>query len=345
MSIVCCMLASCSHAMTSSPLPEAPSYATALQSSGTVSYNTIFRFNDTDGAYPSAGLINYKGTLYGATPAGGSARAGTFFKITPQGAEKTLYTFGKVSGGDAGPQFGPLVEVNGTFYGTTYQGGEKGLGSVFRVSPSGSEKILHSLTGGKDGQWPKAGLVAVNGTLYGTTSLGGTGKCASNEGCGTVFKITTSGKETVLYSFNSISTGEGPEGGLAYVGGALYGTAIQGGTPYDSGIVFKVSLSGSLKVIYNFKGGFFSDGFGPTGNLTVVKEVLDGTTAYGGAYGKGSGTSGTVFRITTSGAKRSCTPLRAPRTEDIPTLRAWRTSMASSTGARASAATLPWNDL
>ncbi len=158
--------------------------------------------------------------------------------------------------------------------------------------------------GGKDGQWPKAGLVAVNGTLYGTTSLGGTGKCASNEGCGTIFKITTSGKETVLYSFKGISTGDGPEGGLAYVGDALYGTAVEGGTPYDSGMVFRISLSGSLKVLYNFKGGAFGDGAGPIGSLTVVKGVLYGTTAYGGAYGNGTGTSGTVFRITTSGSEK-----------------------------------------
>ena len=302
--VVCCTLAGCARALTSSPLPAVYSYGAALQRPEASSYKTIFRFNNTDGAYPSAGLTAYKDVLYGATPAGGSGREGTFFSITPGGAERTLYTFGKVLAGDSGPQFGPLVEVNGVFYGTTYQGGAHALGSVFRVSPSGEEKILHSFMGGKDGQWPKAGLVAVNGTLYGTTSLGGSGQCASDEGCGTVFKITTSGKETVLYSFKGISTGDGPEGGLAYVGGALYGTAVQGGTPYDSGIVFKISLSGALKVIYDFKGGAFADGDGPTGNLTVVKGVMYGTTTYGGAYGNGTGTSGTVFRITTSGSEK-----------------------------------------
>jgi uncharacterized repeat protein (TIGR03803 family) len=300
----CFVLAGCARAFSSSPLPAAPFDGATLERAGASSYKTIFRFNSTDGAYPSAGLTAYKGSLYGATPQGGSGRLGTFFKIAANGAEKTLYNFGKVSSADSGPQFGPLVEIGGIFYGTTYQGGAHGFGSVFRVSPSGDAKILHSFTGGKDGQWPKAGLVAVNGTLYGTTSLGGTGNCASNEGCGTVFKITTAGKETVLYSFKDISTGDGPEGGLAYVGGALYGTAIQGGTPYDSGIVFKISLKGSLKVIYAFKGGAFSDGDGPTGNLTAVKGVLYGTTAYGGAYGNGTGTSGTVFRITTSGSEK-----------------------------------------
>jgi uncharacterized repeat protein (TIGR03803 family) len=300
--VFCFVLASCSRAITSSPLPEVPSYGNAEQPAA-VTYKTIFRFNDKDGANPSAGLTNYNGTLYGATSAGGNPGNGTFFKIAPDGSEKTLYTFG--SGGvDNGPIYGPLVELGGVFYGTTFTGGEHSLGQVFRVSPSGAAKTLYSFTGGKDGEQPEAGLVAVKGVLYGTTWRGGTGTCASNVGCGTVFKVTTAGKETVLYSFKSIATGAVPEGGLVYVGNELYGTAEQGGTPYDSGIVFRMSLSGSLKVIYDFKGGFFKDGAFPTGNLTVVKGVLYGTTTYGGTNGSGGGTSGTVYRVTTSGSEK-----------------------------------------
>jgi uncharacterized repeat protein (TIGR03803 family) len=141
-------------------------------------------------------------------------------------------------------------------------------------------------------------LVAVKGTLYGTTAAGGTGSCGSQQGCGTVFKITSSGKETVLYSFKSIATGSVPEGGLAYVGGALYGTAEQGGSG-GYGIVFKMTLSGALKAIYSFKGTAFDDGYAPTGSLTVVKGALYGTTEYGGSY-----ESGDVFRITTSGDEK-----------------------------------------
>jgi uncharacterized repeat protein (TIGR03803 family) len=298
---LCFTLACCARAPVSSPLPTAPFGGGALQPPNASSYKTILSFNNTDGAYPSAGLIAYKGVFYGATPQGGSGRLGTFFRIASSGSEKTLYDFGKVSAGDSGPQFGPLVELDSIFYGTTYDGGEHALGSVFRISPTGEEKVLYSFAGGKDGERPTGGLVAVNGTLYGTTSLGGTGKCASDEGCGTVFKIATSGKETVLYSFKGISTGDGPEGGLAYVGGALYGTAVQGSTPYDSGMVFKISLAGSLKVIYSFKGSPFDDGDGPNGNLTVVKGVLYGTTTSGGSSADGAGT---VFRITTSGSEK-----------------------------------------
>jgi uncharacterized repeat protein (TIGR03803 family) len=288
----CCALVSCSRANISSPLPQTPSYRTALGIPAAVSYKTIFRFDGKDGEYPSAGLTSASGALYGAAGSSTDGGYGAFFKIASNASEKTFSTPIDLTTAE----FGPLVEVGGQFYGTTYQG-EGGLGSVFRVSPSGAAKTLHVFKGGKDGYWPRAGLVAVNGTLYGTTSAGGTGTCGSQQGCGTVFRITTSGKETVLHSFKSIATGSVPEGGLVYVGGALYGTAEQGGTG-DSGIVFKISLSGALKVLYNFQGSFFHDGYVPTGNLTLLKGVLYGTTAYGG-----TDSSGTVFRITTSGAE------------------------------------------
>jgi uncharacterized repeat protein (TIGR03803 family) len=290
--VSCFVLASCSRAITSSPLPATPSYGNALRAQAALGYKTIFRFNGTDGEYPSAGLTSYKGTLYGVTATSGDG-AGGFFKIASDGSEKTLSSY--VDLGTA--EFGPLVEVGGAFYGTTYQG-DGGLGTVFRISPSGVLKTLHVFTGKKDGYWPRAGLVAVNGTLYGTTSAGGAGTCASQQGCGTVFKITTSGKETILHSFKSIATGSVPEGGLAYVGGALYGTAEQGGTG-GYGVVFRISLSGSLKVIYGFKGAAFDDGYAPSGNLTVVKGVLYGTTGYGGTHAAGN-----VYRITTSGAEK-----------------------------------------
>jgi uncharacterized repeat protein (TIGR03803 family) len=278
-----------------------------MPSAGTVpvipdaaSYKTIFRFDLNSGANPSAGLTNDKDTLYGATSTGGNPGNGTFFKIEPDGTVKTLYVFGRVhSEPSVGPIYGPLINLGGVFYGTTYS-----PGTVFRVSASGEAKTLYTFKGGKDGQGPEGGLVAVKGVLYGTTVNGGTGDCASNTGCGTVFSVTTSGKEKVLYSFKDISIGAHPEGGLAYVGNALYGTAEQGGTPYDSGVVFQMSLSGKVKVIYNFKGGFFKDGAFPTGNLVAVKGMLYGTTSYGGEYGSGAGASGTVFRVTTSGSEK-----------------------------------------
>lgn len=291
--ILCVALAACSRATTGLPLPETPSggLATGIFPAG--SYKTIFRFDGKDGEYPSAGLTNYNDALYGVTQSSTDGGYGAFFKVAADGSTKTLSTSLDL----VTANFGPMIELGGFFYGTTYQGGG-GSGTVFRVSPSGAAKTLYTFKGGKDGYWPRAGLVAVNGTLYGTTSAGGTGSCQSQTGCGTVFKVTTAGKETVLHSFESIATGSVPDGGLAYTGGALFGTTEQGGTG-DSGTIFRISLSGSLKFIYNFKGTAFKDGYVPTGNLTVVKGVLYGTTAGGGAQN-----AGTVFRVTTSGSEK-----------------------------------------
>jgi uncharacterized repeat protein (TIGR03803 family) len=107
-----------------------------------------------------------------------------------------------------------LAYVNGTLYGTTVHGGSSnpqspnlGLGTVFAVSKSGTERVLHSFTGRPDGAYPYAGLISVNGTLYGTTSGGGA------NGYGTVFAVSTSGAERVLYSFKGGTDGANPQAG------------------------------------------------------------------------------------------------------------------------------------
>lgn len=151
----------------------------------------------TDGKFPLAGLIESKGVLYGTTSEGGEASCGggpsyygcgTVFSITPSGAEKVIHYFSNGSGGDGQYPYGGLVEVKGTFYGTTYGGGAGGsecCGTVFRITSVGSEEVLHSFgSSGTDGVSPEAGLIDVNGTLYGTTTYGGA------QANGTVFALT-----------------------------------------------------------------------------------------------------------------------------------------------------------
>ncbi len=179
-----------------------------------------FSYN-ADGVYPAAaGLINVGGTLYGTTSSGGLGQnaAGTVFSITPDGAETILHSFG-VDSSDGAIVLAGLVNVGGTFYGTTWRGGANDLGTVFSVTPAGVEQVLHSFGGGSDGAYPEAGLVNVGGTLYGTTHGGGAHKR------GTVFAITTTGTEEVVYSFKSTG-GDGtyPLAGLIDVHGILYGT-------------------------------------------------------------------------------------------------------------------------
>jgi uncharacterized repeat protein (TIGR03803 family) len=150
-----------------------------------------------DGARPIAGLILYKGNLYGTTSQGGAANAGTVFELSRQGAETVLLSFNGDEGG-SGPYGGVIADKHGTLYGTTYTGGAANLGTVFKLAPDGKETVLHSFagggTGGTDGALPGSGLIMdQNGDLYGTTVRGGTGSganCPNNGGCGTVFEIT-----------------------------------------------------------------------------------------------------------------------------------------------------------
>ncbi|MBV9699970.1 MAG: hypothetical protein JO078_07580 [Candidatus Eremiobacteraeota bacterium] len=179
---------------------------------------------------------------------------------------------------------------------------------MFRITPAGAEKVIYSFKGANDGANPEAGVIAVNGVLYGTTVSGG-GNCSGNF-CGTVFRVTTAGKETVLYRFKGGKDGIGPAGGLTYVKGKLYGTTNIGGAG-GIGTVFEFSRTHE-KVLHTFEGTFSKDGHGPTGNLTDVKGVLYGTTTYGGAYGSGSGTSGTVYAIATSGAYKVIYSFKGP---------------------------------
>jgi uncharacterized repeat protein (TIGR03803 family) len=107
-----------------------------------------------------------------------------------------LYFFGGPGASDGAFAEAPLVDVNGTLYGTTGNGGTSGFGTVYSISPSGTEQVLYSFMGGSDGENPVAGLTNVSGTLYGTTSRGG----LSDQG--TVFSISASGSETELHSFS-----------------------------------------------------------------------------------------------------------------------------------------------
>ena len=203
-----------------------------------------------DGAHPYAGLVNVNGTLYGTTEFGGSGSCGSYansgcgtvFTIKTSGAETVLYSFKGGSGDGEYPTQAALLDVNGTLYGTTKGGGTNNWGTVFSITPSGTETVLHSFgSSSADGVLPHGGLIDVHGTLYGTTSNGGSGSCLRYRvahGCGTVFSITPSGTETVLHSFGDTS-GDGtyPYAGLVNVNGILYSTTTHGGAK-DKGSVF-----------------------------------------------------------------------------------------------------------
>jgi uncharacterized repeat protein (TIGR03803 family) len=196
-----------------------------------------------------------------------------------------LYSFNYSDG--AIPYAGLIADASGNLYGTTESGGASSNGTVFQVTPTGSETVLYSFTG-TDGAIPLAGLIAdASGNLYGTTSSGGA------NGGGTVFKLTPTQSgpwtENVLYSFN-YSDGAIPYAGLiADASGNLYGTTESGGAS-NNGTVFQVTPTGSETVLYSFSS---SDGADPDAGLIAdASGNLYGTTIFGGANDLG-----TVFKL------------------------------------------------
>jgi uncharacterized repeat protein (TIGR03803 family) len=198
----------------------------------------------------------------------------------------TLYSF---AGSDDGgyPVAGLVQGSDGNFYGPTSAGGGHNLGTVFKITPSGTLTTLYSFAG-SDGEFPFAGLVqGSDGNFYGTTEQGG----ANDQG--TVFKITPSGTLTTLYSFAG-SDGAEPFAGLVQGSdGNFYGTTQLGGLgpcTGGCGTVFKITPSGALTTLYSFAG---SDGANPDAGLV---QGSDGNF-YGTTHQGGANNVGTVFRL------------------------------------------------
>ena len=249
----------------------------------------LYSFSAGDGANPYAGLVQGNdGNFYGTTLFGGASGYGTVFKITAAGSVTTLYNFSNSDG--SAPYAGLVQGSDGNFYGTTAQGGASSYGTVFKITPGGSLTALHSFSYYGDGAVPYAGLVQGNdGNFYGTTFYGGDG------GGGTVFKITSGGSLTTLYSFSG-NDGSSPRAGLVQgTDGDFYGTTVFGG-PSGGGTVFRITSGGSLTTLYSFSAGGHAN---PEGALV---QGGDGNF-YGTTDDVGSDTDiGTVFKITPGGS-------------------------------------------
>jgi len=260
---------------------------------------TLHTFVGTDGANPTAGLVGSKnGNLFGTTSQGGigSASVGTVFKLARPATvgaawtETVLHTF---TGGADGshPNAGLIIDGAGNFYGTTNAGGAFNYGTVFELDSAGNETVLYSFTGLRDGASPYAGVVRDSaGNLYGTTSVGGA------FGRGTVYKLDSSGIETVLHSFNGGTDGAYPSASLTLdAAGNLFGTANEGGAAGnagDNGTIFELDSTGSFTVLHTFTGG--AGGGNPAAGMILNSTgKLCGVTTEGGA----NDDDGTVFQL------------------------------------------------
>jgi uncharacterized repeat protein (TIGR03803 family) len=231
-------------------------YGTVFKvSTNGMGFTTLHSFTGSDGSVPSAGLILSSNSLYGTTTEGGSSGKGTVFKINTDGTGfTTLYSFtlpffdpssyNYINSGGASPHSGLILSGN-TLYGTAYEGGSSGKGTVFKINTDGTGfTTLYSFTplyapvpgNNLDGAYPQAGLILYGNTLYGTASQGG------SSGYGTVFKVSTNGMGfTTLHTFTDVSDGANPYASLILSGNTLYGTAYGGGSSL-LGTVFSLSL-------------------------------------------------------------------------------------------------------
>jgi uncharacterized repeat protein (TIGR03803 family) len=204
-----------------------------------------------------------------------------------------LYSFVGSASDGATPLAALVQGTDGNFYGTTAEGGTKGYGTVFRVSPSGNHSNLYSFgSSPNDGIEPYARLVqGSDGNFYGTTTHGGTNYA------GIVFRISPSGSYTNLYSFGGFpNDGRYPAAGLMQGSdGNFYGKTEQGGTS-GNGTVFRISAGGSYSNLYSFAGA-------PDYVMVPAAGLVQGIDGnfYGTTQNGGTSNRGTVFRISPSG--------------------------------------------
>ena len=269
----------------------------ATQFSQAQTLNVLYNFGGAaDGGDPYAGVIrDADGNLYGTAGYGGTAYAGGVFKVDASGTETMMYSF--TGGTDGAYPISTLVRDSaGNLYGTTTQGGSTGAGVVFKVDPSGNETVLHNFTGGSDGSDPVGGLILdAAGNLYGTTGQGGTSDC------GVLFKLSPTGKETILHTFTGAANdGKYPTytSVLMDATGNIYGVTQEGGLS-DHGVVYRLGKTGKFSLLHSFAGGT-TDGCNVLG--------IPFRDKYGNIYGTtsscGAHNFGTVWKLATDGTEK-----------------------------------------
>jgi uncharacterized repeat protein (TIGR03803 family) len=142
-------------------------------------------------------VLDAAGNLYGATQLGGAFGNGAVFKIDPSGNETLLHSFDPSNGDGEWPYSGVIADRKGNLYGTTWYGGANYTGIVFQINTAGTETILYNFGSNPNDGYLSWGDLAIDakGNIYGTTMAGGT------NGLGAIFKVTSAGTETVVYSF------------------------------------------------------------------------------------------------------------------------------------------------
>ena len=285
--------------------------------------------DNVEGDETAVMTVGSDGNFYGTGAEGGAHDAGTIFKITPAGQLTVLHTFdagtrvtgGYVSNDDGYNPSAPIQGEDGNFYGTTYQGGSSGTGTVYRLTPGGTLTLLHTFAAvnsyqdsrNADGIGPVGGVtLGPDGNLYGKTIVGGANLC------GTIFKITPAGVFTLLHTFTLAEIGstdgavplEGSVGGKLVVGndGNLYGTIYEGPS-FATGAVYRITAAGAFASLHQFSAATGqtstgcstnAEGLYPGGLIQGSDGALYGVAGQGGATGLG-----TIYKLTVPGVHPS----------------------------------------
>jgi uncharacterized repeat protein (TIGR03803 family) len=230
---------------------------------------SLVSFNVANGEFPCAALtLGNDGNFYGTTSEGGNYGYGTIFQVTTNGMLTTLVSFSNTNG--AAPSGALTLGNDGNFYGTTKMGGSSDDGTVFKVTTNGTLTSLVSFSH-TNGSQPFAALtLGTDGNFYGTTGYGGSSPIS---GYGTVFKVTTNGILTMLFSFDGTvgpyANGELPYGGLTLLTlgnyGIFYGTTYDGGSS-GFGTVFLLLLPPVISVQPQSQTNYY----GSTAMFTVI---------------------------------------------------------------------------
>jgi uncharacterized repeat protein (TIGR03803 family) len=284
-------------------------YGTTSTGSGALTAGTIFKItsagifttlatfpaNLSKGAKPSHLVQATDGAFYGTTQTGGTYGKGTVFKCTPTGALTMLHAFsGGVDG--ASPEAALIQAKDGNLYGLTPSGGSHLLGTIFKLSLSGTLTTIYNLTEALGPQFPL--VQSYDGNFYGVFGAGG------SSGTGMFFRVTPSGAFSLLWDFSG-SSGPGvfpfgplvqdPDGrfyGITTFGGIGFGPLISGGT----GTLFRFSSVG-MEVLYAFSDSHPTD----TGPASSIVQASDGnyygTTADTDSFGESRNAGGTLFQL------------------------------------------------
>lgn len=260
--------------------------------------------NTISGSAAFGGLVESGGVLYGTTRNGGTNFTGSIFAINTDGSHFTnLYNFGALQAGGtnsdgAYPDVG-FVLSNNVLYGTAFQGGAFGRGTVYRINVDGTGFTNLFSFNGTNGANPEAALILVSGVLYGTTTTGGVGSSTN----GVVFGVNIDGTVfTNLHYFSQLGNpamtnydGANPQSGLYFLNGLLYGLAPRGGFPGAGyGTLYSVSTNGlNFNTVHYFD---FTHGYSAYSELFFANGTFYGTTPGGGAH-----STGIIFQIQPDG--------------------------------------------